>query len=108
MADGDADCKWYDVAFAIQSAAREAYLRGDRSGHERGWKGAWNRAWETGFESGVQFATAQDAEFAQMVEQEYHRRELQGESSKTLVRRLLDALRTEENRQRFDERRRAA
>ncbi|MGO3680332.1 hypothetical protein [Brevibacterium aurantiacum] len=99
MTDKD-ETPWADLSFGIHSGRIDGYLAGHRVGHRAGWS--------AGFDAGVATARAQDKEFAEMVEQEFHRRELQGESNKTLVRRLLDALRTEENRQRFDERRRAA
>lgn len=98
--DEDNGSSYFDVSFGIHSGRIAGYLEGHRVGHRAGWS--------AGFEAGVATARAQDHEFASLVEQEYHRRQLQGESSKDLVRRLLDALRTEENRQRFDERRAAA
>lgn len=78
--------EWIDVSFGIQQGYLDGYRAGHRDGHLAGW------------EAGIRSATAQDAEFARVVEQEYHRRELQGESARDLVKRLLDALRTEENR----------
>lgn len=78
--------QWHDVSFGITSGFLEGYRQGHRDGHYAGW------------EAGIRSASAQDAQFARIVEQEFHRRELQGESAKDLVRRLIDALRTEENR----------
>lgn len=77
---------WSDVSQALVWGERNGYTLGYRQGHR------------DGFVSGQAAAQAQDLEFARMVEQEFHRRELQGESAKDLVRRLIDALRTEENR----------
>lgn len=79
--------EWSDVSFGITSGFIEGYQRGHRDGHR------------AGFEQGIQVATARDLEFARMVEQEYHRRTLQGEREADLVRRLIDALRTEQNRE---------
>lgn len=83
----EAPADWHDVSFGISSGYVAGYRAGHRDGHL------------AGFEQGIQVASARDEAFARMVEQEYHRRELQGESAKDLVRRLLDALRTEQNRQ---------
>lgn len=79
--------EWEDVSFAIRSGFIDGYRAGHRDGHL------------AGFEQGTRVASARDEVFAQMVEQEYHRRELQGERASDLVRRLLDALRTGRNRQ---------
>lgn len=78
--------EWIDVSFGVQQGYLAGYRAGHRDGHLAGW------------EAGIRSASAQDTVFAQMVEQEYHRRELQGEREADLVKRLLDALRTEENR----------
>lgn len=85
---------------------------GDRDGHKRGWYQAADIFWTKGFEAGVESARASDLEFARMVEQEYHRRELQGERTRDLVHQLIESARTAENRrkwaQRFNGRRDAA
>lgn len=78
---------WHDVSFGITSGFLDGYRAGHRDGHLAGW------------EAGIRSAAAQDLEFARIVEQELHRRELQGESARALVKRLIDALRTEQNRQ---------
>ncbi|MGO2376371.1 hypothetical protein [Brevibacterium aurantiacum] len=94
---------WDDVSFGITSGRVAGYLEGHRAGHYAGWS--------AGFEAGAASARAQDAEFARLVEQEYHRRELQGEIQKALVKRLIESARTEENRQKYPypfERRNAA
>ena len=95
---------WEDVAFAVASARREGYLLGHRDGHRRGWDQSAEAHWKAGWESGVEYATARDLEFARMVEQEFHRRELQGERTRDLVRRLIEAGRTAENRRKFNQR----
>lgn len=81
------DPLWTDVSFGINSGWINGYRLGHKDGHR------------SGFEQGIQVASARDLEFARMVEQEFHRRELQGERASDLVRRLIDALRTEQNRQ---------
>lgn len=78
---------WSDVSQALVWGERNGYTLGYRQGHR------------DGFVSGQAAAQAQDAEFAALVEQEFHRRTLQGEREADLVRRLIDALRTEQNRQ---------
>lgn len=93
MTDMD-ETPWADLSFGIHSGRIAGYLEGHRVGHRDGWS--------AGFEAGAATARAQDAEFARMVEQEFHRRELQGQSAKDLVRQLLDALRTEEQRQKYN------
>lgn len=94
MTDMD-ETPWADLSFGIRSGRIDGYLAGHRAGHYAGWS--------AGFEAGAAAARAQDQEFARLVVQEFHRRELQGESAKALVRRLLDALRTEENRRHYPE-----
>ncbi|WP_167559740.1 hypothetical protein [Brevibacterium sp. LS14] len=96
MALPDYPPEWWDVSFGIRSGYVDGYRDGHRDGHYAGW------------EAGIRAASAQDAEFARMVEQEFHRRELQGEREADLVRRIIDALRTEQNRQNFYPRGRAA
>lgn len=78
---------WQEVSFGIQQGYLSGYLAGHAVGHR------------DGFEQGIRVASARDETFARMVEQEFHRRTLQGEREADLVRRLLDALRTEQNRQ---------
>ncbi|MEW1989187.1 hypothetical protein AB0365_09790 [Brevibacterium casei] len=102
---------WEDVAFAVAAARREGYLLGHRHGHKRGWDQGFNLGWNRGFESGVEYATARDLEFAHVVAQEYQTLELQGERGRDLVRRLISAAQTAENRAKFNqqfERRHAA
>lgn len=99
----DTGSSWFDVSFGIHSGRVAGYLEGHRVGHRDGWS--------AGFEAGAATTRAQDAEFARLVEQEYHRRELQGEIQKALVKRLIESARTEENRQKYPypfERRNAA
>lgn len=82
---------WHDVSSGVHFGYIDGFVAGHAAGHRAGW--------QAGFEAGTESATARDLEFARMVEQEYHRRELQGERASDLVRRLIDALRTEQNRQ---------
>lgn len=94
-----APADWGDVSFAVQSGYVDGFKRGHREGHR------------LGFEAGIRAASLRDLEFARLVEEEFHRRSLQGESAKALVSRLLDAARTEEQRQKYNysfERRNAA
>ncbi|MGO2036486.1 MAG: hypothetical protein ACTH2U_08405 [Brevibacterium sp.] len=79
--------EWWDVSLGITSGYRQGFVDGHASGHR------------AGFDQGIRIASARDLEFAQIVEQEIRRRELYGEATRDLVRRTLDALRTEQNRQ---------
>lgn len=92
---------WNDVALGITAAGQQQYLLGHRDGHRLGWHQSADAHWQAGWASGVEYATVGNLEFARMVEQEFHRRELQGERARDLVRRLIDATRTAENRRKF-------
>lgn len=92
---------WEDVAFAVASARREGYLLGHQDGHRLGWHQSADAHWKAGWNSGVEYARARDLEFAHVVAQEYQALELQGERGRDLVRRLIDAAKTAENRRKF-------
>jgi hypothetical protein len=99
---------WNDVALGITAAGQQQYLLGHRDGHRLGWHQSADAHWKAGWASGVEYAAARDLEFAHIVAQEYQLLESQGERGRDLVRRLLDATRTAENRrkhaQRFERR----